>query len=148
MITVILAACILIYSGAVSSAKANGKEPWKPLLTATTAIGVLCSIAVFWHYGFQFLQGDIGKPNSPSFYTGRIIPARMNGESSAYKFLLRYEERKWWGKVKVGSWPVRWNEGFEEYEYLNKGWHSLPIFENYTDDRTFSPDNRGWHEDQ
>jgi hypothetical protein len=148
MHTVILASCFLAFAGAIYLAREGKTEPNKAIFVPSMLIGGLFSVAALWAAGFGFLQGDVGMPNSPSFRTGRLVPRKIPADQFSYRFILRYEERKWWGKASAGSWPARWNEGSGEYEYYDSGsWRAVPIYLDRDDDRTFSYDNRGAHEE-
>lgn len=149
MHTVILAVCFLAFSGAVYVAREKKTDPNRAIFTLSALIGGFFSVVALWVAGLGSLQGDVGMPNSPSFRTGRLIPHKISDGDCSYRFALRYEERKWWGKASAGSWPVRWSEGVNEYEFLRDGvWRAVPIYLDRSDDRSFSADNRGWQEDQ
>jgi hypothetical protein len=148
MHTVILAICFLALAGAVFVSRENKTESNQSIFILSMLIGGLFSVAALWVACLGFLQGDVGMPNSPSFRTGRLVPRKISEGDCSYRFALRYEERKWWGGVSVGSWPARWNSGSGEYEYCDSGsWHVVPIYLNRDDDRTFYYDNRGAHEE-
>jgi hypothetical protein len=149
MHTVILAICFSAFVCVVLVARDKKTEPNGAILVPSMLIGGLFSLVALWVAGFGFLQGDVGMPNSPSFHTGCLVPRKIPDGEYSYRFALRYEEQKWWGKTSAGSWPARWNEQLSEYEFLRNGaWRAVPIYlDRDDDDRSFSQDNRGWHED-
>lgn len=140
---VLIFAALLGFS--VWAIHAKGRRA-KDIQVAATLLGGLAAFSIALTAGKSVLNGSVGHPGGPYFKTGKLVPVSHQG--SPVIFRLRYQEWRWWGMAAAGDWPVRWTEE-EGYEYYkSEWWHAVPIFSGEHDGRSFSADNRGWHEDR
>lgn len=145
---------ILLLSLAVVSLAAavahyhNDRDPMKSWILMSAVLGGILALGNLGSAAIGILSGEVGQIGSRHFRTGALEPVTFSTSDHVTSFRLTYTEWTWWGKTKVGSWPVRLSAE-EGYEYLQgKTWRPVPIFAVQDDDRSYSIDNRGWTEDR
>lgn len=150
MLLLFLSALLLILSlAATGDAQAN-KAPRAvtALLPLARMFGLIFSVGMLLITGIRFLNGEVGKPGSLSFRTGELEPFMLGDNPGMVR--VRYTQRTWFGMAMDGQWHARPDsDGGWQYFVPSDGWHSVPQSVHQpaaVDDRDFSQDNRGYHE--